>query len=501
MGNVTARAAPLLLLVVALCLAQTYTLKWSVLSPGGAKMTSASYTARGTAGQNSIGKGVSASYTGWFGFWVPEPSGGTGPHIPACWYALTDTMTGTPVKDGGGLAFSSDDGRIYELKGNKTLDFNAYDPADSSWHSLVGVPAGSRPVSKGASITAGAGFVYVMKGNNTREFYKYDVVGGWAPALRQIPLALDQSATRGKNVKAGGSLAYVDKGDTDFVYVLKGSGTDFYRYDVTRDTFRSLVAAPYSQRAKYDKGSWIVYDGSRYIYLMQAKYNALFRYDVTSEAWDGTSLTGMPFNSTVTGKSNKKVGDGSSAASDGTVIRALKGNNTQEWWQYTPSTGAGAWAELESIPQAYTGGMKKKPKSGAGLAYYPNTGVFYAQKGNKSNQFWMYSPGGLDVSGLTRQAGRDGVLASGVEREESRVLRITPNPLRSGVLHLSTGPLDCRATLTIYDIAGRCVLTRTIGPMNPGALSLDLRHLSAGVYLVRLNSDTYTAGRKLVIER
>jgi hypothetical protein len=498
MRNVIARAALLLLLAAALAPAQTYQLKWSVLSSGGAKMASASYIARGTAGQGSIGKGTSTSYIGWAGFWVPEP-GRTGPHIPAGWYPLSDSMTGTPVKDGGGLAFSSDNGLIYELKGNKSYDFNAYNPADSGWQSLTSVPAGLKPVSKGAALTAGGGYVFVMKGNSTREFYKYNVTThGWAPDLRPIPLALDQNATRGKTVKGGGGLAYVSRHDSDFVYVLKGSGTvDFFRYSVAQDSYRSIPNMPYNTRAKYDKGSWIAYDGSRYIYLMQNKYNALYRYDVTTEAWDPTSLMALPFIGRA-GRT-KKVGDGSCAAWDGASLRTLKGNNTQEWWRYTPSSGAGTWSELETIPQAYTGGKKKKPKAGAGLAYYPDWGLFYAQKGNKTNQFWMYSPG---TELYAERRGREGVATAEIAGSNEQYLRIGSSPLAGGSTTLRYSlPKAGTVDLSVHDVSGRLVMTRMFSASRAGATDLDLRNLSAGVYLVKLTSDGFAATQKLVIER
>jgi hypothetical protein len=52
----------------------------------------------------------------------------------------------------------------------------------------------------------------------------------------------------------------------------------------------------------------------------------------------------------------------------------------------------------------------------------------------------------------------------------------------------------------VYDVTGRSVLSWSIVATRTGALSLDVRHLSAGVYLVRLDADEYTATRKLVIQ-
>ncbi len=414
-----------------------------------------------------------------------------------------DTMTGGPVRDGGGITYNADKGLMYAIKGGKTNEFWQYNPVETTWTKLTDVTAGTKPVNKGAAITTGGGFVYVLKGNNTYDFYKYDIEAGTWAACKPLPKALDQTATRGKAAKGGGSLAYVYTRESSFVYTLKGSGTnEFYRYDVLRDTFFSLAPAPYNTKPKYDKGSWIAYDGSQFIYLMQNKYNALFKYDVVNEAWVTTpTLDPMPLNSTVTGKNNKKVGDGSCAAfnPDGGYLFAMKGNNTQEAWKYLPGT-SDTWVELESIPQAYPGGKKKKVKAGAGAVYYPEAGVFYVQKGNKSNQFWRYTPGigGPYYAGRPQ---REGIAVSGVTNL-THSLAIAPNPLAGGQAVVRyTLPRAGLVSLSVCDVTGRVVMERTFAAGRTGVQSLDLRGLSAGVYLVKLNADGFTSSQKLVVER
>jgi hypothetical protein len=428
------------------------------------------------------------------------------PPVAGGWRAR-DSMPNpsTAVKDGGAMAYAADNGLIYEMKGNKTLEFNSYDAAESLWTPLPGIPDGAKPVSKGAALTCGGGYVYVMKGNGTREFYRFRTADlAWDTTLKPIPLALDQSATRGKPVKAGGGLAYVNKQDTaEYVYVLKGYGTDFYKYDILRDTFYSMTAALYLTKPKYDKGSWIVYDGSQYIYAMQSKYNALFRYDVIGEEWSSSpTLDRMPLDSRVTGKSNKKVGDGGCAAWEGTAIYALKGNNTQEFWKYLPGPND-SWVELESVPQvAVAGGKKKKVKSGGAIAYYPADRVFYVQKGNKSNQFWMYTPGIGEV--FVQRPRRDGVSTESAIYNPQSTISLAPNPLSSGFLtvFLPSSLVPHSSTLVVYDALGRRVLARTLSAgREASGVTLDLRALSAGVYLVRVTGDGCSASRKLVVER
>jgi hypothetical protein len=181
----------------------------------------------------------------------------------------------------------------------------------------------------------------------------------------------------------------------------------------------------------------------------------------------------------------------------------MKGGGTQEAWKYIPGGdpfGRDSWTELDSIPQSYaTGAKKKKVKSGGAAVYYPVTGVFYVQKGNKSNQFWMYVPGGSAVYAARPQ--RDGVTAGNVTSVAYR-LAVCPNPLASGYATIRYSlPRAGMATLSVNDVTGRVVMTRTLVASRSGAAGLDLRGLSAGVYLVKLTADGYTTSQKLVVER
>jgi hypothetical protein len=341
-------------------------------------------------------------------------------------------------------------------------------------------------------MATGAGKVFITKGNNTLEFSRYDITtGAWLPATTTVPLG------NGWKVRAGGSMAFVRKSEGDFVYLLKGYGTDFYKYDLAGDSFITLANAPTGAKAKYDKGSWIAYDGAQYIYVNKAKYNEFYKYDVLAEAWvTAPVLPGMPLVNPSSGKS-KKVGDGSAGAFGNGALYALKGNNVNVFWKYTPG---GTWAELETVPQvAHTGDKKKKVKAGAALAYYPNDNVFFAQKGNKSNQFWMYRPG-TSVVYETRPT-RDGVAAGSVTNV-TLSMAVNPNPLATGYATLRYSlPKSGVVMLNVYDVTGRSVITRTLNTGRTGSTALDLRNLSAGVYLVKLSSDSFQTSQKLVVER
>jgi hypothetical protein len=81
-------------------------------------------------------------------------------------------------------------------------------------------------------------------------------------------------------------------------------------------------------------------------------------------------------------------------------------------------------------------------------------------------------------------------------------LSIAPNPLASGAATLryllpAAGP----ACVTIYDVTGRLAYRRVALAGRAGAVSLDLRDLAGGVYVVRLNAGTRSVAQKLIVQR
>jgi hypothetical protein len=398
------------------------------------------------------------------------------------------------VQAGGGLAFCADNGLIYEMKGNKTLEFASYNPEDSTWTALAPIPAGEKPVRYGGSIAAGAGKVFITKGNNTLEFCRYDIAAGaWLPATVTVPIGW------GDKVKGGTSMVFVHKADGDFVYLLKSGWCEFYKYDVARDTFVPAVCAPIGYGGQYGPGSWIAYDGSRYIYCHKAKSGELYKYDVLLDNWTTSILSPMPLAGDSAGRLWKPVADGSSAAWGNGALYAFKGGNTQQFWKYLPPP-MDTWTELSSIPRASpSGGHGRKVKAGAALVYYPNDGVLYAMKGNRSNQFWMYRPG-AGAEYPTRPE-PDGVAASGKPAIGDSRLSISPNPLKTGYANLRCSlPIGTKANMSIYDALGRTVLHSTLVIQNPTS-PLDTRGLAAGVYVVKLSWDGFQASQKIVVER
>jgi hypothetical protein len=418
-----------------------------------------------------------------------------GSSVPGGWHErapMPAAPSGRQVKDGGWLAFDASRERIYAAKGNKTADFYEYNPATDSWRPLALIPDGreAKKPGKGAvGCAADGGFIFATKGNNTLGFYCYEAASDSWRQLADVPLGASN-----KKVKGGTDL--VCHGGS--IYCLKGYMNDFYRYDIMVDSWQSLAPAPAS---KYDKGSWLSCDETTTIYAHQARYHSFHAYDIATGTW-GPALTGMPFIGR-SGK-NKKSKDGGSAAVLGNDIFALKGGNTQEFWRFVMP--AGPWAELETMPQLGSAGKKKKVKAGGDLAAHGRggTGVLYALKGNKTAEFWMYTPGATGLPLTAGDAGRSGVLASVFDMRRTG-FAITPNPLRVGFATLtasgqaaqwSSGPV----VVSIYDASGRRVLRSSFG-LRTSSLRLDLRSLPPGVYMLKLAAGSYSTTQKLIIQR
>jgi hypothetical protein len=267
---------------------------------------------------------------------------------------------------------------------------------------------------------------------------------------------------------------------------LKGYKNEFYRYDVGGDSWQTLTPAPAGGNVKWDKGSWLAYDGvNKKIYAHKAKYHEFYSYNTETDSWSG-ALTAMPIAGSAGSKKSK---DGGCGAYQSTKVYALKGGGTFEFWRY--HIVGDSWGELASMPAGASG---KKVKAGADIV---STGTaLYATKGNKQNELWTYVPGAF-LFGLPE---RSGVMA-GVSGVRGSAFAIAPNPLASGygVLRYSL-PKARAANLSVFNVAGQRVMTQALLGRS-GIVNLDLRHVSNGVYLAKLVCDDFACTQKLLVQR
>jgi hypothetical protein len=429
------------------------------------------------------GDQVPANNARWLAFTVGAPGWAEMKSVPAA-------PSLRQVKDGGWLAL---DGQFfYSLKGNKATDFYRYDAATDSWQQLSPIKGGveARPPHKGAvGVSDGSGSIFATKGNNTQGFWKYSVRGDSWSQQKDVPLGKSN-----QKVKGGTDLVWAYRAGTPYVYMLKGYKNEFWRYDPAGDTWHALRDAPIGANVKWDKGSWLAADGSNTIYAHKAKYHEMYAYDVAADSWLATPrLKPMPL---VGSMGTKKSKDGACATWFDGAIYALKGGNTQEFWRYHVT--GDSWFELDTMPGVGSSGRRKKVKAGADIASVGD-GVLYALKGNKTNEFWRYI---IPAYASESRPWRDGVAGSAVAGPTVS-FAVYPNPLAAGLATIRMSPAaigQSPVAVRVFDASGRLVRQSAI--CNPHSeVTLDLRHLAAGVYLVRFSAGSCAATQKLVLER
>ncbi|MBM3315234.1 T9SS type A sorting domain-containing protein, partial [candidate division WOR-3 bacterium] len=414
---------------------------------------------------------------------------------PLGWVEVQSVPSGAKaVKDGGWLTIEGDGGLIYAARGTKTPDFFSYDAtadSDGVWTALAAWPNGTEgkaPYKGAVGVHDGSGFIYATKGNGTLGFWRYSADSMAWRQMPDVPLGVSM-----KKVKGGTDMVYVQEGDTGYVYLLKGYKQDFFRFNTVSGVWdTNLPVAPAGSRPKWDKGSWMAYDGMNTFYAHKAKYHELWPFDVTTHTWASSALPGMPLVGMI-GKSKKSKDGGCGAYYEG-ALYALKGGNTQEWWKY--QIDSASWRELDTIPSFGSTAKKKRVKAGGDVVSYGG-GYFFALKGNKTLEFWRY--GEAPPAFGSWQPTRGGAAAEPVAGRTG--LAVVPNPLTNGWAAVRYAlPAAGPVRISVYDVTGRSVAALSLVAGRSGSAQLDLRHLSAGVYLVKLQSQGMTAAQKLIVQ-
>ncbi len=395
------------------------------------------------------------------------------------WQEMTPLPTGTKaVKNGGALTRTGN--TIYALRGNKSDEFLAYDVDTDSWYMRASLPPGSngKPVYNGSALTSdNNSYIYALKGNSSTTFIRYNTVTDTWETLTDVPLG----PTR-KPVKAGASMVYLVQNNTGYVYLLKGSKNEFWRYNTTSQQWESLPSAPLGPSGKesYKGGSFIVFDGNRTIYAVKAKYGEVFGFDITTGAWLTTRFQDFP----AVGHSGrqKKVKDGAGGAWWNQAMYCLKGGNTNEFWRFFPA--GNRWEELDTIPALGSTMKKKRIKAGGAIVSLGN-GIFFALKGNKTNEFWCYK---------SPESG-PGVNEPGSVPANPFTLRIYPNPT-SGIIHGEiSSPRHLTSTIRLYDHSGRVIFSTFTPERN---FTINCQSLPPGVYFLSVENPCYSKTAKVI---
>jgi len=274
------------------------------------------------------------------------------------------------------------------------------------------------------------------------------------------------------------------------------------RYDVGGDSWARLHYVPFDPMNKRTCrwGTDMVYDGSNFIYLSKGSNTVeVYKYSVAEDSWYTTPLD--PAHLSDPYGRRKRVKAGSSIAWLNGYLYLLKGGNTQEFWSYPTSAvpPGDTWVRRTDIPIAITG-RRAKVKRGSAMVGVSST--VFCLKGSYSYEFWEYKPAadsGLLVA--ISQPERQGVMADKLTIGKPGI-DLFPNPATRTQVRLhynlpQAGPVLVR----VFDVTGRAVVTKNMVLGREGSVPLDLRNLTAGVYLVRLDATGYRATDKLILER
>lgn len=239
------------------------------------------------------------------------------------WSTRTNITTGQNFNGDEKGAYAN--GYIYYARSANTTGFLRYDITGNSWTVLATTPAGANFTS--VAFNANDNMLYMLRGNGTYDLWKFDptlgATGDWV-GPQQV---MNNTITMG----TGSDLIWNGvTGIGSYVYAVRGGTLNFYRYDVTANTWSAMANLPatvtYDTTCTYNVG---------YIYCPRGiNTTTFYRYTVASNTW--ATVTAVPAT----------VGNGGSAAYNTSTnqVYLLRGNGTSNF--YSTDVAVGPWATL-----------------------------------------------------------------------------------------------------------------------------------------------------------
>ena len=197
---------------------------------------------------------------------------------------------------------------LYAFRNTTTGQFLRYDLDTREWKEMAYVPIQSYEVLDATTNGTSKIWAFATR-TNRKHFLEYDIATNTWSFLANISDVLTPGAT----------LEYVP-GETSYIYAFRGGSTDFFRYHLNGTqigTWQSITN-PTSPNGAATCGNHcdLMYDGSRYLYLVSESANPdrLYIYDTWSfgSAWTYKALA-----------SNGVVGSGSDLVKVGSNIYML----------------------------------------------------------------------------------------------------------------------------------------------------------------------------------
>lgn len=213
-----------------------------------------------------------------------------------------------------------------------------------------------------AGLTPTSRYLYVLRGASRTDFWRYDITTDTWAVLAPTPAI----------VSSGGALAT----DGNEIYALLGSSNQFWRYNTLFNFWWPVSTTP----ASTGGGSAIVYLNGSFYAFRGGNTNTFWRYTIATNLW--TAVANAPGT----------VNWGGALTTDGTNIYATQGG-TANFWRYNVATNT--WSSMAAVPGAVGAG---------GSLSFDGTGIF-ALRGNNLNNFYRYNIASNSWTSLTNVPG------------------------------------------------------------------------------------------------
>lgn len=185
----------------------------------------------------------------------------------------TPTRIGSQINTRSGVAGVYYNGSPYFLPYySTTTDFQRYDLSTNNF-----IPLSSLPTTTSAGtalVDGGDGYLYLTVGGGRTNFYRYNVSSDTWSSRANIP----------QGVNSGGGMTRINR----TIYTLVGGQSGFmYQYNMDTNVWTAIQTIP---AGSIDHGGFITSDGSRYVYVgisdrTPIRAKMVFRYDTTNGSW------------------------------------------------------------------------------------------------------------------------------------------------------------------------------------------------------------------------
>ncbi len=288
----------------------------------------------------------------------------------------------TPLVMSSGTAMRIVSGYIYIVRGAGSNVFYRYNISKNSW--LIPTRGILAPIFRGTeylSFSTGADIVkgdnnnfYITQGGFNNVFIRYNEVTGEVTQMADAPAGFS----------TGGDLVY-DSTNNKIYALISNIFRKFFVYDIGTDTWSELTND--LPPADIGAGASMVYDGSRYIYVLRgANTTTFYRFDTQASAgsrWSTLAVTPAT------------IGAGGDLILRGSYIYALRGNGAVSFYRY--DIGANTWSDpaVADLGIGVTVG-------GDGFLVDPGSGDYlYACRGSNTTACYQYSISGNTWSALS----------------------------------------------------------------------------------------------------